>query len=118
MIFSNGAIGSSKDDRRERQSLRPAVCGAIHVIDKRFTDADSDRNLVAINDRLGASPEIASMSRLQKQNLSGALILQTTVVALLEQLGRNDPEAKLQGVQLAHTMLTQLTGSPSGRLTF
>src|SRR5215469_10548776 len=95
-----------------------AVCGAIYLIDSGFTDADSDRYYVAINDRLGASPEIAAMSPLQKQNLSDALILQITVAKLLADLGENNPPARAQSVQLAQTMLLQLTGSPTGRLAY
>ena len=99
-------------------SMAAAVCGSIYVIDQSFTDADSDRYLVAINDRLGASPKFASMSPEQKQNLSDSLILQTTVIGLLTELGKSDPQARLQSTQLAHTTLQQLTGSPVGRLSF
>lgn len=99
-------------------SMAAAVCGAIYVIDKRFTEADSDRYLLAINDRLAGSPQFAGMSSLQKQNLSDALLLQTTVLRLLVQLGETDPHARSQSTQLAHTLLQQLTGSPVGRLSF
>jgi hypothetical protein len=99
-------------------SMAAAVCGAIYVIDKRFNDADSDRYLLAINDRLGASPQFSGMSSLQKQNLSDSLLLQTTVLRLLVQLGETDPQARSQSTQLAHTLLQQLTGSPVGRLSF
>ena len=88
------------------------------MIDRRVTDADSERYLLAINDRLGASPQLAGMSTLQKQNLSDSLILQTTVIKLLTDVGRTDPQAKMQSTQLAHTTLQSLTGSPAGRLSF
>jgi hypothetical protein len=99
-------------------SMAAAVCGAIYVIDQSFTDADSDRYLLAINDRLGASHQFASLSAGQKQNLSDSLILQTTVIRLLSELGKTDPQARLQSTQLAHTTLRQLAGSPIGRLSF
>jgi hypothetical protein len=99
-------------------SMAVAVCGAIYTIDNGFTDADSGRYLIAINDRIAVSPQFASMSPLQKQNLSDSLILQTTVIKLLKDLGQTDPQAKMQSTQLAHTMLQNLTGSPTGRLSF
>ena len=99
-------------------AMAAAVCGSIYTIDNGFTDADSDRYLIAINDRIGASPQFASMSPLQKQNLSDSLILQTTVIKLLTDLGQTDPQAKTQGRQLAHATLQNLTGSPAGRLAF
>ena len=99
-------------------SMASAVCGAIYTLDKRFTDADSDRYLLAINDRLGSSPKFANMSALQKQNLSDSLILQTTVIKLLSQLGDTNPQARSQSAQFSHTVLQQLTGSPVGRLSF
>jgi hypothetical protein len=99
-------------------SMAAVVCGATYTIDQGFTDADSDRYLIAINDKIGASPQFASMSPLQKQNLSDSLILQTTVIKLLTDLGQTDPQAKMQSTQLAHTTLQNLTGSPAGRLSF
>jgi hypothetical protein len=99
-------------------AMAMAVCGAIYLIDSGFTDADSDRYYVAINDALGAAPEIAALSRLQKQNLSDALILQITVAKLLADLGQTDPPARAQSVQFARAMLLQLTGSPTGRLVY
>jgi hypothetical protein len=99
-------------------SMAAAVCGSIYVIDQSFTDADSDRYLLAINDRIAASPKFASLSPEQKQNLSDSLILQTTVIRLLAELGRSDPQARQQSTQLAHNTLQQLTGSPLGRLSF
>ncbi len=92
------------------------ICESISVLDAGFSDADSDRYLLAINDRLSALPNVAGMSRLQKQNFADSLIFQTTMVKVLSDLGRSDPQARLQSVQLARTVLTQLTGSPSGRL--
>jgi hypothetical protein len=99
-------------------SMTAAVCSAIYTIDNGFTDADSDRYFIAINDRMGASPKFASMSPLEKQNLSDSLILQTTAIKLLTDLAQTDPHAKTQSAQLAHTMLQNLTGSPTGRLSF
>jgi len=99
-------------------AMTVAICGAIHYIDNSFTDADSDRYFIAINDRLGASKQLLASSRLQKQNLSDALILQITVAKLLADQGLTDPQARMQTVQLARTMLTQLTGTPTGRLIF
>jgi hypothetical protein len=99
-------------------AMTTAVCMAIYVMDNTFTDADSDRYLVAINDRLGASREVATMSTLQKQNASETLILQATMLKLLVDLGATDPVARVQGVQLAQATLLQLTGSPTGRLAF
>ena len=97
-------------------SVAVAVCGAIYLIDNKFTDADSDRYYATFNDRLGASPAIATMSPLQKQNLSDGLIFQITVAELLTELGQNNPPVKAQSIQFAHAMLLQLTGSPTGRL--
>ena len=65
----------------------------------------SERYLVAINDRLGASRQLGSMSAQEKQNLSDTLILQSTVIGLLSQLGETDPQARSQSVQLAHAVL-------------
>jgi hypothetical protein len=92
------------------------ICVSISVLDARFSDADSNRYLVAINDRLSALPSVVGMSRLQKQNFADSLIFQSTMVKVLGDLGRSDPQARLQSVHLARTVLTQLTGSPSGRL--
>ena len=50
--------------------------------------------------------------------MSDSLILQTTVIGLLSELGKSDPQARLQSTQLAHTTLQQLTGSAIGRLSF
>ena len=97
-------------------AMAMAVCGAIYLIDSRFTDADSDRYYLAINDTLGAAPEIAALSPLQKQNLSDALIFQLTVAKLLADQGQTNPLLRAQSVQVARDMLVQLTGSPTGRL--
>jgi hypothetical protein len=99
-------------------SMAMAICGAIYLTDSRFTDADSDRYYAFLNDVLGASPEIAAMSGLQKQNLSDALILQITMAKLLADQGQNDPAMRAQSVQVARDMLVQLTGSPTGRLGY
>jgi hypothetical protein len=99
-------------------ALATAVCGAIYLIDNRFTDADSERYYVTINDRLGAAPEIAALSPMQKQNLADAWILQITVAKLLADLGQSNPPARAQSVQVAQAMLLQLTGSPTGKLVY
>jgi hypothetical protein len=93
-----------------------AISGAIYLTDNRFTDADSDRYLVTLNDRLGSSPAIAQMSGFQKQNLADSLIFQLTVAKMLADVGQTDPQAKAQSIQLAQTMLMELTGTPTGRL--
>jgi hypothetical protein len=111
-------VGRAARPNNLAASMAAAVCGAIYVIDQSFSDADSDRYLLAINDRLGASPKFAGLSPEQKQNLSDSLILQITVIRLLSELGKTDPQARLQSAQLAHTTLQQLTGSPVGRLSF
>jgi hypothetical protein len=99
-------------------AMAEAVCGAIYLIDGRFTEADSDRYYLAINDTLGAAPEIAALSPLQKQNLADAMIFQITVAKLLADQGQTDPQSKAQSVQVARDMLVQLTGSPTGRLMY
>lgn len=93
-----------------------AICGAIYLIDNRFSDADSDRYLVTLNDRLGSSPSIVAMPDPAKQNLADSLIFQLTVAKLLADAGQTDPQARAQSIQLAQTMLVELTGSPTGRL--
>jgi hypothetical protein len=97
-------------------AMAMAVCGAIYLTDSGFTDADSDRYYLAINDLLGSAPEIAALSPLQKQNLADALIFQITIAKLLADQGATDPAARAQSVQVARDMLVQLTGSPTGRL--
>ena len=96
-------------------SMAAAICAAIYAVnDRGMTDADSDRYLLAVNDRLGAAPRIANMSQLEKQTLSDTLVFQATMIALLHQLGTRDPQARLQSIQLSHMVLQQLTGSPTG----
>jgi hypothetical protein len=118
--FDEMAARTARDARPNNlaASMAMAICGAIYLTDSRFTDADSDRYYVFLNDLLGASPDIAAMSALQKQNLSDALILQITVAKLLADMGQNNPAVRAQSVQLARDMLLQLTGSPTGRLVY
>jgi hypothetical protein len=116
--FGEMAARTARDARPNNlaASMAMAICGAIYLTDSRFSDADSDRYYVFLNDVLGAAPEIAAMSGLQKQNLSDALILQITVAKSLADLGQSNPAARAQSVLLARDMLLQLTGSPTGRL--
>jgi hypothetical protein len=50
-------------------------------------------------------PNLPACPPLEKQNLSVTLILQSTVISLLSQLGETDPQARAQSVQLAHAVL-------------
>jgi hypothetical protein len=111
-------IASAARPNNVAASMAAAVCSAIYTIDPGFSDADSDRYLIAINDRIGASPKFATLSPLQKQNFSDTLILQTTLIKLLGDLGQTDPRVKTQSTLFAHTTLQNLTGSPIGRLSF
>lgn len=93
-----------------------AICGAIYLMDPRFSEADTDRYLATLNDRLGSSPVVAAMPNSQKQNLADSLIFQLTVAKMLADAGQTNPQARAQSIQLAQTMLVELTGSPTGRL--
>jgi hypothetical protein len=95
-----------------------AVCGAMYLIGNEVSDADSDRYLIAVNDRLGTSRDVAAMSPIEKQNASDALIFQITAANLLANAGPDYPQAKEVSVQIAQTLLLQLTGSQTGRLVY
>lgn len=95
-----------------------AVCGAMYLIGNEVSDADGDRYLSAVNDRLGASPDVAALSPAQKQDLSDGLIFQITMANLLANAGPNYPQAKELSVQLAQALLLQITGSRTGRLVY
>lgn len=114
----SGRIATAARPNNLAAAMSADICLAILTVDHRFTDADSNRYLAAINDRLSSSPQFAAMSGAQKQTLADSLIFQTTMIEVLSELGQSDPQAKLQSIQLAHTVLQQLTGSPSGRLNF
>jgi hypothetical protein len=117
-VQMSARIASAARPNNLAAAMTADVCIAIVTIDKRFTDADSDRYLIAINDRIGGSAQFAAMSGLQKQNLSDSLIFQSTMIKVLSDLGHTDPQARAQSIQLAQTVLVQLTGTPSGRLNF
>jgi len=117
-VQMSARIASAARPNNLAAAMTADVCIAIVTIDKRFTDADSDRYLIAINDRIGSSAQFAAMSSLQKQALSDSLIFQSTMIKVLSDLGQSDPQARAQSMQLAQTVLVQLTGSPSGRLNF
>jgi hypothetical protein len=91
---------------------------ALRLIGNEVSDADSDRYLIAVNDRLGTSRDVAAMSPIEKQNASDALIFQITVANLLANAGPDYPQAKEVSVQIAQALLLQLTGSPTGRLVY
>lgn len=95
-----------------------AVCGAMYLIGNEVSNADGDRYLIAVSDRLGTSHEVAAMSPIEKQNASDALIFQITAANLLANAGPDYPQAKELSVQIAQAMLLQLTGSPMGQFVY
>jgi hypothetical protein len=74
-------------------------------------DAVQARYLYVVNDRLAMSPTFATMPPMQMQNLSDTLLFEGTMIRILFQAG---PQARAQCLQLAHTVLQQVTGSPNG----
>jgi hypothetical protein len=74
-------------------------------------DVVQARYLYVVNDRVAVAPLFATLPPLQKQNLSDSLLFEGTMIRILFQSG---PQARAQCLQLAHTVLQQVTGSPNG----
>ena len=65
----------------------------------------------SVNDNLAQRPQFAMMSSTEKQNQSDSLIFQAVMIAVLRDLGRRDPQARRQAIELSRVVLQSLTQS-------
>jgi hypothetical protein len=65
------------------------------------------------NDRLATAPAFAELSDFKKQALYEYLVFNTAVLALANQAGKTDPQAKASGVALARALLERFSPAAS-----
>jgi hypothetical protein len=90
-------------------SIAYTICASLYVI--RGTPVGRDelvRYVQLSNDALASSPVFINMSAAQKQANSDTLILDSSLILLLRNLGQRDPASTRQAADLARAVLQRL----------
>lgn len=93
-------------------SVTVAYSTALLTLNGAQLNAQQTREFAfSVNDNLAQRPQFALMSSTEKQNQSDSLIFQAVMIAVLRDMGRRDPQARQQAIELSRVVIQSLTQS-------
>ena len=93
-------------------SVMVAYSTALLTLNGAQLNAQQTREFAfSVNDNLAQRPQFALMSSTERQNQSDSLIFQAVMIAVLRDMGRRDPQARQQAIELSRVVLQSLTQS-------
>ena len=102
--------------RARGNNLATAIAATIgtarSILDGReMPDGEWSALRVSINDALARSPDFSRLHPRDKQAMYDALVIETALLGLSAAASQKDPAFRQTAVNLAHQILTQMTGS-------
>jgi hypothetical protein len=76
-----------------------------------LSQAATQELVLGVNDLLAASPDFARLKPQDRQAMYDSLAMTAALLAVMQEVGRNNPQMKAQSVVAARGVLQQLTGS-------